>query len=564
MKAQYFWRTLWGLTKGYWQSQDRKLAFALLTALLALTLGNVYMAVLLNEWKNAFYTALQNYDSEAVLMELYRFIGLSAVYIAIATYVYYLEEILALRWRRWMTEDLIDRWTRDNNFYHVQVFDEQTDNPDQRISEDVKLFVSLTLKFTVKLLNAAAIFVSFVAILWVLSGVIEFELGGISFHLPGYVVWIAFLYAIAGTWLTHLVGRKLIVYNVDQQRYEADFRYSMMRVRENAESVAFYGGGSNESRSLKERLGLLLDNFKKIIRTEKHLTGIRSAYGQMANIFPVLVAVPRYMIKEINLGGLMQTASAFTQVQRALSFFLELYASFAEWLAVIRRLDGFNRSLVRAQALWPKSGLAQRTHSDDGIVARNLDIQLPNGADLLQGLNFDFRPGENVLIKGPNGSGKSTLLRTIAGLWPFAQGEISAPASGRWMFVAQKSYLPLGTLREILLYPGDVSHSDEKLRECLELCGIGHFDKYLNLEADWYQMFSPGEQQRLAIARALIHAPSWLFLDESTSAMDEESERALYSLFSEKMPNTTVVSIGHRESLRRFHSRELRLGETPI
>jgi putative ATP-binding cassette transporter len=420
------------------------------------------------------------------------------------------------------------------------------------------------MKFTVKLLNAAAIFVSFVAKLWKLSGIVDFEIFGIGFRLPGYIVWIAFIYAAAGTWLTHWVGRKLIAYNVDQQRYEADFRYGMMRVRENAESVAFHGGGNDEGRRLKDRLALLLDNFKKIIRTEKHLIGIRSAYGQIANIFPVLVAAPRYMIKEINLGGLMQTASAFTQVQRALSFFIELYASFAEWLAVIRRLDGFSQSLARAQEHWPNSGLVRRTHSGDSIEARNLDLYLPSGARLLHDLNFCFQVGENVLIKGPNGSGKSTLLRTLAGIWPFARGEIILPASGRRMFVAQKNYLPFGTLREILLYPSDISHNDQKLQECLEQCGIGHLSKYLNLEADWYQVFSPGEQQRLAIARAFIHVPSWLFLDESTSSMDEQSECTLYSLLSEKMPGTTVISIAHRENLRQFHSREFRLNEVFI
>ena len=560
MNFKQFSRTLWRLLKGYWQSPDNKLAFALLAMLIALTFGNVYMAVLLNEWKNAFYTALQNYNSQAVLAELYRFMGLAAIYIAIATYAYYLEQMLSLRWRRWMTEDFIGRWTSDNSFYPLQVFDEHTDNPDQRISEDVKLFVSLTMKFTVKLLDAAAIFVCFVAILWDLSGIIDFEFMGIAFHLPGYVVWVAFLYAAAGTWLTHWAGKKLIGYNVDQQRYEADFRYAMMRVRENAESVAFYGGGNSESRKLKDRLGLLLENFRKIIRTEKHLTGIKSAYGQIANIFPVLVAVPRYMIKEINLGGLMQTASAFTRVQRALSFFLELYASFAEWLSVIRRLESFNQALVRAHEHWPKSGLAQQESADGSIELLNLDIYLPGGDRLLHGLNFSFRPGENVLIKGPNGSGKSTLLRTVAGIWPFAQGEIGIPSHEQLMFVAQRIYMPLGTLRDILLYPGGTSFDDRVLLESLEQCGIGHLSRYLDLEADWYQVFSPGEQQRLAMARVFIHRPSWLFLDESTSAMDEATEGLLYALLAEKMPGTTVVSIGHRESLERFHSRELRIG----
>ena len=560
MKNGFCWSGLWSILKGYWQSSERGWAFRVLAVLLILTIGNVYMAVLLNKWRNSFYDALQNYESAAVLSELYRFIVLAAIVISMAVYSFYLEQLLALRWRRWMTENLIDSWTKDENFYHLQVFDKYTDNPDQRISEDVRLFVSLAMKFTVGLLNAGAIFVCFVAILWELSGIIEFTVWGVEFRLPGYVVWVAFIYSAIGTWLTHRVGRKLVGYNVDQQRYEADFRYSMMRIRENSESVALYGGGAGEGRNIKRRLYLLIDNFQKILRTEKHLTGIKSGYFQMGNIFPVLVAAPRYLIKEITLGGLMQTAQAFTRVHRGLSYFLELYTSFAEWGAVIRRLDGFNQALLRAQNSRPKSGLVRHIHRNGYVEARNLDINLPHSDTLLQAINFILQPGRNALIKGPNGSGKSSLLRTIAGIWPFAQGEITTPPAGELMFLAQRNYLPLGTLRDILLYPDGIPRDEEELLDSLEQCGIGHFARYMDIQADWYQVFSQGEQQRLALARALIHKPVWLFLDESTSAMDEESEQAMYSLIARKLPDTTVISVGHRSTLEQFHLQELRIG----
>lgn len=556
---QHFFKILWGLLKGYWQSPEKNKAFLLLGILILLILGNVYIAVLLNEWKNAFYSALQNYDSEAVLAELYRFMVLAGIYTAIAVYSFYLEHVIGLNWRRWLTGQFLDRWTHRNNYYYLQVFDGGMDNPDQRISEDVRLFVTLTMTFTVGLLGAAASFVCFVALLWYLSGIISFTVLGINIDFPGYIVWIAFLYAFVGTWLTNKVGRKLVRFNVDQQRYEANFRYSMMRIRENAECVAFYRGGTDERRSLKTKLTLLLANYWKIIQTEKHLTGIKSAYFQMANIFPVLVAVPRYIIKEINLGGLMQTASAFTRVQRSLSYFLEFYTSFAEWRAVIERLNSFNLALGRAEDKSFTSGLNLRESTDNQIKARNLNIALPDGRRILENLDFTLRPGENVLIKGANGSGKSTLLRALAGIWPFGQGDIEVPAADRTVFISQRAYLPLGTLREILLYPGYEVHEDKELLYWLKECGIEHLAKYLDLEADWYQVFSMGEQQRLALARAFIQKPQWLFMDESTSAMDEDSESMFYSILEKKLPETTVVSIGHRNTLSRFHRREFRL-----
>lgn len=555
MKIRIFWSSFWRLFKGYWLSPDKKAALSLLAAVVILTAGVVYLAVLFNLWKNAFFTAVQNYDSKAMLSELWRFTWLAAIDITVAIYIYYLEQTLALRWRRWLTEHLIDRWTAGNNYYHLQIFDGRLDNPDQRISEDVKLFVDLTMKFTIKLLEAVAIFVCFVAILWELSGIVSFQLMGVDFHLPGYIVWAVFIYVGLGTWLTHLAGRKLIGYNVDQQRYEADFRFSMMRIRENAESVAFYSGGSDEGRGLKKRVHRLVENFKKIIHLEKRMTGIKEGYFQITQIVSVLVAVPRYMSHHINLGGLMQAGSAFARLHRSLSFIVELYAEFAEWWAVIRRLDGFDQAILKTETHRPESNLTRRESIN--LEARNLCMDLPDGSNLLRDLNFRFAPGENVLIQGPNGSGKSTLLRALAGIWPLASGEILSPPLERMMFVAQRNYLPLGSLRYILLYPGGVQKSDQQLAEGLGLCGLGHLAKNLDQEADWHQVFSPGEQQRLAMVRAFLHQPAWLFLDESTSAMDEDSEQSLYLLLAEKMPGTTVISIGHRSTLAQFHSKEL-------
>ena len=556
--SKQFFRDVWYLTKSYWQSEEKKKAFFLLTCIVGLTLAIVYMLVLLNRWNNSFYSALQNYQTDLIFDELIHFTYLAFIYIILAVYSYYLQQVLILNWRRWLTERFIEIWLKNKTYYNLQMFGKDTDNPDQRISEDVRLFVEMTLSFAIGLLKSVTTLASFVVILYELSGSLKFTLFGQQWEISGYLFWAAFFYSILGTWVTHLVGRKLVKLNFIQQRYEADFRFAMIRLRESSESVAFYRGEAQEGRVFKERFTLLLDNFWKIITKQKQLVWLNSGYSQIAIIFPFVAAMNRYLAKEFTLGGLMQVASAFGRVQDSLSYFVDTYSSLATWQSVVMRLTYFGRHMQEVSAD------AERFHLDRFVAAgevraENMQVDLPDGTPLLKDVTFTLEPGDNVLIKGVSGSGKSTLLRAIAGIWPYVEGTISLPEQEKLMFIPQKPYLPLGSLRETLLYPGNKPVSDEVLVALMEQCQIGYLQDKLDIVADWSHVLSVGEQQRLAFVRAHIQEPLWLFLDEATSALDEETEAKMYTLVGERLPATTIVSIGHRSTLNKYHQRILQL-----
>ena len=557
--GRVFLQQVWSLTKSYWQSDEKRKAFYLLGTILTLTFAHVYVLVLLNRWNNAFYTALQNYETDRIFSELLNFSWLAAIYIIVAVYAFYLQQILALNWRRWLTDAYLDEWLKGKTYYSMQMFGAATDNPDQRISEDVKLFVEMTLQFSIGLLKAFSTLVSFVVILWQLSGPFEFSVSGHQYSLPGYLVWVALAYSVIGTWLTHKVGRKLVGLNFIQQRFEADFRFSMMRLRENAESVAFYDGEKQEGTVFKKRFRLLLDNFWKIVQKQKQLVWLNSAYSQIAIIFPFVVCIPRYLSKQITLGGLMQIATAFGRVQESLSYFVDMYSALAQWQAVVDRLVGFGLHMREVEKVRPSLALDRMEADFDGVRIVAMEIGLPNGEVLLKDLNFELKPGRNVLVKGTSGSGKSTLLRAIAGIWPYAAGKAELPERERIMFIPQKPYLPLGTLRDALLYPGKRMKDDEELKALMRLCSIESLADSLDVEADWSHVLSIGEQQRLAFVRTMIYEPEWLFLDEATSALDEATEENMYSMLRERLKKTTVVSVGHRSTLNKFHLLEIRL-----
>ncbi len=559
--SKQFFRDVWYLTKSYWQSEEKKKAFFLLTCIVGLTLAIVYMLVLLNRWNNSFYSALQNYQTDLIFDELIHFTYLAFIYIILAVYSYYLQQVLILNWRCWLTERFIEIWLKNKTYYNLQMFGKDTDNPDQRISEDVRLFVEMTLSFAIGLLKSVTTLASFVVILYELSGSLKFTLFGQQWEISGYLFWAAFFYSILGTWVTHLVGRKLVKLNFIQQRYEADFRFAMIRLRESSESVAFYRGEAQEGRVFKERFTLLLDNFWKIITKQKQLVWLNSGYSQIAIIFPFVAAMNRYLAKEFTLGGLMQVASAFGRVQDSLSYFVDTYASLATWQSVVMRLTYFGHHMQEVSAD------AERFHLDRFVAAgevraENMQVDLPDGTPLLKNVTFTLEPGANVLIKGVSGSGKSTLLRAIAGIWPYVEGTIALPEQEKLMFIPQKPYLPLGSLREALLYPGNKPVSDEVLIALMEQCQIGYLQDKLDIVADWSHVLSVGEQQRLAFVRAHIQEPLWLFLDEATSALDEETEAKMYTLVGERLPATTIVSIGHRSTLNKYHQRILQLDKS--
>ena len=552
-----FVKNVWALTKSYWQSEEKKKAYLLLLAIIALTLGVVFMLVQLNQWYNIFYSALQNYEKEKIFSELFHFSWLAFIYIILAVYAFYLQQVLIINWRRWLTNEYIDEWLNHKTYYRLQMFGTATDNPDQRISEDVRMFVEYTLRFGIGILKAFTTFASFVLILYNLSGPLQFKLFGMDIHIPGYLVWTALLYSMLGTWLTYKVGNKLVGLNFVQQKYEADFRFAMMRMRENAESVAFYSGEGHEGSVFKKRFSLLLNNFWSIIKKQKQLTWLNSWYSQIAIIFPLVVAMPRYLAKEITLGGLMQISSAFGRVQESLSYFVEMYSSIAEWQAVVERLTGFGLHMEQVKQESAQQDLQRQPGATDAITATDMSVTLPDESAVLQNVSFTLEPGTNVLIKGVSGSGKSTLLRALAGIWPYVKGTLEIPAEDKLMFIPQRPYLPLGTLKESLLYPGTESRTDEELKQLMEDCCIGYLYDKLYMEADWSHVLSVGEQQRLAFVHALIYKPVWLFLDEASSALDEETEAKVYTLLLEEAPQTTLVSVGHRSTLNKYHEKVL-------
>lgn len=559
--TRQFFRDVWYLTKSYWQSEEKKKAFFLLGCIIALTLGVVYMLVLLNQWNNSFYSALQNYDAKKIFDELIHFSWLAAIYILLAVYSYYLQQTLILNWRRWLTTRFIDIWLQNKTYYNLQMFGKDTDNPDQRISEDVRQFVEMTLSFGIGILKAFCTFASFVVILYNLSGSLSFTFMGKTWTINGYMLWASLLYSVIGTYITHIVGRKLVKINFIQQKYEADFRFSMIRLRESAESVAFYRGEAQEGSVFKQRFKMLLDNFWKLVNKQKQLVFLNSSYSQIAIIFPFVVAMNRYLTKEVTLGGLMQVASAFGRVQDSLSYFVDMYSSIAQWQAVVMRLTCFGHHMhdVYQQA---ERFHVERFAAADVVEVDNMQINLPDGKPLLENISFTLHPGHNVLIKGVSGSGKSTLLRAISGIWPFVDGKIFLPERDKLMFIPQKSYLPLGTLRAALNYPGNKPIDDTELIYLMDLCQIGYLKDKLDLEADWSHVLSVGEQQRLAFVRAHIQQPQWLFLDEATSALDEDTEANMYSLLQERLQQTTVVSVGHRSTLNKYHELVLRLNKS--
>ena len=559
--TRQFFRDVWYLTKSYWQSEEKKKAFFLLGCIIALTLGVVYMLVLRNQWNNSFYSALQNYDAKKIFDELIHFSWLAAIYILLAVYSYYLQQTLILNWRRWLTTRFIDIWLQNKTYYNLQMFGKDTDNPDQRISEDVRQFVEMTLSFGIGILKAFCTFASFVVILYNLSGSLSFTFMGKTWTINGYMLWASLLYSVIGTYITHIVGRKLVKINFIQQKYEADFRFSMIRLRESAESVAFYRGEAQEGSVFKQRFKMLLDNFWKLVNKQKQLVFLNSGYSQIAIIFPFVVAMNRYLTKEVTLGGLMQVASAFGRVQDSLSYFVDMYSSIAQWQAVVMRLTCFGHHMhdVYQQA---ERFHVERFAAADVVEVNNMQINLPDGKPLLENISFTLHPGHNVLIKGVSGSGKSTLLRAISGIWPFVDGKIFLPERDKLMFIPQKSYLPLGTLRAALNYPGNKPIDDTELIYLMDLCQIGYLKDKLDLEADWSHVLSVGEQQRLAFVRAHIQQPQWLFLDEATSALDEDTEANMYSLLQERLQQTTVVSVGHRSTLNKYHELVLRLNKS--
>jgi putative ATP-binding cassette transporter len=552
--------TIWRLSIPYFRSEDRWPGRILLAAVVGLELSVVAITVALNYWYNSFYNALQNRDAQGFIWNIGVFCVLAGIYTVIAVYQLYLNQWLQIRWRRFLTQTYLRQWLNTANHYRMQLLGDAADNPDQRIADDVQQFVEFVMSIGLRLLNSIVTLVSFVIILWGLSAAAPLHLFGTTLAIPGYLVWAALIYAVIGTTLTHLIGWRLIPLRFQQQRYEADFRFNLVRTRENAEQIAALHGEAAERERHGERFGLVVSNWLAMMRRTKKLTFFTASYGQAAQIFPYLMAGPAYLAGVTQLGDLMQTANTFDKVQNALSYFVTAYQDIAILQAVVQRLDGFENAIDAGRdvalkqpsvEVLPRAGAA-------GIVAENLHVQLPDDTPLVDAERLSLTQGERVLVTGPSGVGKSTLFRAMTGIWPFGSGRVTVPEDAKILLLPQRPYFPVASLAAAVSYPARTgTFAAAQIAEVLRAVGLPQLSSRLDEEAHWNRMLSLGEQQRLAIARALLLEPDYLLLDEATASLDEPAEAELYRLLQERLKRATIVSIGHRATLLAFHGRRI-------
>ena len=553
----------WSLIKPYWVSEEWKTAWALLISVVVMNLVNVWVSVRLNAWRSNFYNALQNKDAHAFFHLFPAFTAYAFLGLFLFVFSQYFRQMLGFRWRQWLTTRYLGEWLGGGTFYRIER-DRLADNPDQRISDDLQSFASTTLVLTLDLLSTLVTLFSFVVVLWTLAGALSIMIGGTALYIPGYMVWATALYAIVGSWAINRFGHPLVSVNYQQQRVEANFRFGLIRLRENSEQIAFYDGIDTETTNARGLFGKIRENYWLVMRYTKRLNFTLNIYGQIAIIFPILVAAPRYFAGAFSLGVLMRISDAAGTVSDSFSWFVNSYGTLVEWRATVNRLREFKRVVGSShlkEEVSPATehgGIKLHYIDSTNFTTSGLKLALPNGDTLSKIRDIAIQPGSRWLVRGPSGSGKSTLMRALAGLWPFGDGSIDAPVAARLMFLPQQSYMPIGTLKAALAYPssGD-TYTDNEYIEALQACHLPDYTDRLDESAHWARMLSPGEQQRLAAARVLLHKPDYLFLDEATSALDADNEARLYHLFIERLPKAAIISVAHRESLAAFHEETL-------
>ena len=544
---------------GTYRSREGYIALGLLAMIIALEIGYSYMTKLLNSWYNDFYTALQEKNIEGFKSSLKLFCLLAATAIVIIVYKSYVNQILQIRWRRSMTDFYMRRWLSPSAHYRMRLTGDAADNPDQRIADDIHSFVGQTMIIGVGFFGNAVRLGIFLFVLWNLSTTFPMTTFGFTFNIPGYLIWIALVYAVLGTWLNHLIGRALVMLNFNQERFEADFRFALARVRENSEQVALLKGEFSELGGLRARYAALLANVYAVVEKRKSLNWFGSFYSQISSIFPLIVLSPAYFFGTAKLGDVIQTSSAFSHVQDNMSWFIDTYQSLANYRAIVKRLTGFEESIQTSdRVLTATPHIATSPATGPALTARGLRVTRPTGEPITSAAALSVAPGERLLIDGPSGSGKTTLIRALSGIWPFGGGTVEVPKGARVLVLPQRSYMPQGTLRQVLAYPGDnAAYPDAEVRAALDAVGLGHLAARLD-EADlWSNILSGGEQQRVGVARALLMRPDFLFLDEATSALDAPAQAKLQRLLVERLGTKAIVSVAHNIGADDFHTRRL-------
>ncbi len=550
-------KAAWRMLKLYWGSSDSKFAWFLLILIIALTSGAIYLATVFNTWYKNFWDTVQNYDLPGFKYQLMMFVILAAIHVVVSVYNSYLRAKLVIYWRRWFTSKVMNDYLDDDIYYKMQLTDNKTENPDQRISEDLGEFVSKTIALLLGTASDLAMLFTFGVVLWNLSQAVDITVMGYHLHLPdGYMLYLAAGYALVGTLITFKIGKPLVKLNFRQQRYEADFRFSLIRVRENSESIALYKGQDSEERYLNNTFSYVVKNYIKLIQREKILGFFTLSYFQTAVIFPILIAAPMYFAKLITMGSIMQINSAFGRVQDSLSTIIQSFSAWASYKAVVDRLALFFDGMDSSSEI--KCLTATKDHNDS-IRLEHISIQSPNHSELWKELNLKLSRGDLLLIRGPSGCGKSTLVKTVAGIWPYASGSISIPSDYSLLFLSQRPYLPQGSLRDAVSYPGEIC-TDGSIEHYMDKLNLSHLTDKLDVVDNWSSILSLGEQQRIAIIRALIIKPDILVLDEASSAMDEQLELNSYSLLKDNLAGSIILSVGHRSSLIRLHNLILESG----
>ncbi|MDO4430642.1 MAG: ABC transporter ATP-binding protein/permease [Lonepinella koalarum] len=539
----------WQLAEGYVSPKHSLKPIAYFMVIVFFNLLSVRLDILFSQWYKAMYDALQNMNADIFWVQMVVFSVLAAVHIGNILLTYYLTQRFTIQWRMWLNDNMVERWLENQAYYKVQYLSEQPDNPDQRIQQDVQSYVSTSLSFATGVISSVVSIVAFTQILWNLSGPMTIA----DVVIPQAMVFLVFIYVLITSVIAFRIGRPLIQLNFANERLNANYRYSLIRLKEYAESVAFFRGEKMEKNLLVSQFNQVIGNVWKMVYMTLKLSGFNVLVTQVSVIFPFLIQAHRYFSKQIQLGDLIQTSQAFGRVQSALSYFRNAYDDFAGYRAVLDRLTGFHFALQQVN----QSSQIDFQPSESAVKFERVLIKKPNGEILLQDLNFILPQGAKLLIKGASGAGKTTLLRTAAGLWAYAEGRIHCPKNT--LFLSQKTYLPQGKLIDALYYP-DVAPENldlDKAAEILRLVQLAHLAENLTQENEWTRVLSLGEQQRLSFARVLIQQPTVVFLDEATASMDEGLEYAMYRLLNTMLPQMTIISVGHRSTLQTHHDQQL-------